>query len=228
MPSILQLKPMTYTDIGEALFLGGTDIVDGTAKRFETRSGDISIVFTGRGFTYDGDGRLTGGIVDEFRVYSGGIDANNQLVIISSNFTLLSAAELNAAFATFAGGDPTGAVALVMASWTAEYFSHTKYPGGFLQGYGGGDGLFGGSENDTIHGRGGDDTIVLGSGDDYGSGDAGRDFLHGGHGNDLMLGRAGNDQMYGDQDNDTMKGGLGDDRLAVVAQHAMMRRVPLL
>jgi Ca2+-binding RTX toxin-like protein len=204
---------MTYGDIGEALFLGGTEIVNGTAKRFETRSGDIAIVFTGRGFTYDGDGRLTGGIVDEFRVYSGGIDADNQLVIISSNFTLLSAAELDTAFATFAGGDPAGAVALVMASWTAEYFSHSKFPGGFLQGYGGDDGLFGGPENDTIHGRDGDDTIALGSGDDYGSGDAGRDFIYGGHGNDRMLGRSGNDQMYGEQGDDTLKGGSGDDGL---------------
>jgi Ca2+-binding RTX toxin-like protein len=214
MPSILQLKPMTYADIGETLFLGGTDIVAGTATYFETRSGDITITFSGRGFTYDDQGKITGGILDEYRVYSGNIDIGGALVIVDSNYTLLTGAELATAFAAFAGGDTAGAVTQVMDSWTAEYFSHTNYSGGFMQGYGGGDGLFGsGTLADTIYGRDGDDTIVLNWGDDFGSGDAGNDFLYGGDGNDGLRGGTGNDQMYGDQDNDTMHGGDGNDGL---------------
>jgi len=73
-----------------------------------------------------------------------------------------------------------------------DYFLDSTEPL-LAYGYGGSDGLWGGSYNDTLYG---------GTGNDYLDGQAGDDLLYGGAGNDLLSGDVGND---------TMRGGAGAD-----------------
>lgn len=213
MPSILQLQPMAYLDIAETMFLGGSTLVPVSDTEFRTQSGDVTIVFTGSGLSFGAGGLPVAGELEEYRVYVGGVAIANQQVIVSSNFTLLTADEMAAAFGLAAAGDLSGAVALVTASWTAEYFSHTNYSGGPLFGYGGGDGLSGGLADDVIFGRGGDDGIVLNGGNDVGFGEAGNDRLYGYDGQDVLYGGTGNDILYGGADADRLFGGAGQDAL---------------
>lgn len=82
--------------------------------------------------------------------------------------------------------------------------------------------FYGGAGNDSLDGLGGDDqlyggtdadTVLGGSGNDLVQGDAGTDRLLGGDGNDTVLGGDGNDTAYGDAGNDKMAGDAGNDLL---------------
>lgn len=213
MPSILQITRLDYTDIAETVFWGGTAIAPVSATEFRTIAGGYTLVFRGTGLTYDAQNRLTGGVIDEYRLFFVTALGQRQDLVVTSNFDLLTAAEAQAAFDAFAAGDTGGAVDRVTASWTAEYFSHTNQSGGPLYGYGGGDGLSGGAGDDIVFGRGGDDGIILGSGDDAGIGGVGNDWLYGGTGRDSLFGGTGNDQLRGEDGNDWLSGDAGTDVL---------------
>ena len=213
MPSILQTARLDYTDIAETMFWGGSTLTPVSDTEFRTQNAAYTLTFKGTGLTYDAQNRLTGGVIDEYRLQmSTGAELVQQLVV-TSNFDLLTAAEARAAFDAALGGDLFGAVDMVTASWTAEYFSHTNYSGGPLYGYDGGDGLNGGTGDDIIFGRGGDDGIILQSGDDAGFGGAGNDRLYGRDGRDTLYGGTGNDQLRGDDGNDWLHGEEGNDAL---------------
>lgn len=222
MPSILQFHRLDYTDIAETMFWGGSSLIPVSDTEFRTQNVLYTLTFKGTGLTYDAQNRLTGGVIDQYSLQMNTGSGPQSQLLITSNFDLLTAAEARAAFDAAIAGDLAGAVDMVTASWTAEYFSHTNYSGGPLYGYGGDDGLSGGVADDIIFGRGGDDGITLNSGDDAGFGGAGndrlygrdgRDTLYGGDGNDQLRGDDGNDWLHGDADNDSLHGGKGHDRM---------------
>lgn len=213
MPSILQHTRLDYTDIAETMFWGGSSIAPVSDTEFHTQQGNYRLVFLGTGLTYDAQFRLTSGVIDEYRLIFTTQLGERQDLLVTSNFDLLTAAEARAAFDAALSGDLAGAVDMVTASWTAEYFSHTNHSGGPLYGYEGGDGLNGGTGDDIIFGRGGDDGIILQGGDDAGFGGAGNDRLYGRDGRDTLHGGTGNDQLRGDDGNDWLHGEAGDDAL---------------
>lgn len=204
MPSFLQLTSIAYTDVAETIFIGGTTLTNTTATSFETVSGNIRVLFQGTGLTYGAGGTLTGGTLDRYVVYQGPSGSQTALIQGDSNFTLLTAAEVNAAFGLARGGNLSGAADLVTQSWTQEFFWHTNYSGGYLKGYSGGDGLSGSVIADQIYGNGGGDVITLNTGDDEG---------YGGGSNDFIYGHFGNDTIYGGDDNDQLRSEDGDDQL---------------
>lgn len=222
MPSFTQYSALPYTDIAETLFLGGTVKTSQTALGFVTRSGTYTVTVRGTGLTYDANGTLTGGTLTGYSIkeLQGGTDVG--VLFVDSNFTLLSFSELNQVFALAEASDLSGAVAQVTASWTAEFFWHTNYSGGYLHGYAGNEALFSGSLADQVYGFDGNDTIVLGGGADGGfggtggdhiSGDAGDDTIYGGDGSDSLSGGDGNDQIYDSSGANYLSGGTGNDLL---------------
>ena len=211
MPSFLQLQALTYTDVAETLFYGGTTRTPVSDTEFRTTLGNITVRFLGRDLTYNRDGSLAGGTVEEYRVYQGAIDSSNQLIIGTSAFTLLTVAEINLAFALAAAGRTAEAVQGVTTSWTSEYFSQSNFVGGTLKGYDGDDGLFASYQVDTVYGGGGNDYMDLGYGDDTGYGGVGNDRIDGSDGNDLIFAETGNDIIYSGSGNDLSFGGGGDD-----------------
>ena len=211
MPSFLQLRALSYNDVAETLFYGGTTRTPVSSTEFRTTLGDITIRFLGTNLTYNADGSLSGGTLEEYRVYQGAVDTSNQLIIGTSAFTLLSVAEINLAFTLAAAGREAEAITVVTDSWTSEYFSQTNFVGGTLKGYGGDDGLFASYQVDTVYGGGGNDYMDLGYSDDTGYGGVGNDRIDGSDGNDLLWGEAGNDLLYGGTGNDTAYGDTGDD-----------------
>ncbi|MHA4871305.1 type I secretion C-terminal target domain-containing protein [Duganella sp. PWIR1] len=75
-----------------------------------------------------------------------------------------------------------------------------------------GDGLYGGSGNDTLNGAAAADRLSGGSGNDVLSGGGGNDQLDGGDGNDTLQGGAGNDTLTTSGGGlDYLDGGDGDD-----------------
>jgi len=77
----------------------------------------------------------------------------------------------------------------------------------------GNDGLYGGSQDDTLRGMSGNDILVGGVGKDKLYGDSGEDALFGGTGNDRLYGGADNNRLYGGDGNDKLYGGADDDKL---------------
>ncbi|MEL7099750.1 MAG: calcium-binding protein [Pseudomonadota bacterium] len=202
MARFLQYELLPYTDISQTIFFGGTDIENATGTGFTTSFLSLTLVFTGTGLTYDAAGNLTGGTVEEFRLYDGAISVPNQLLIAEFE---LSATDLAAAFALVDAGDLSDASDLILNDWLAEHFWHTNYAGGPLKGYAGAQSLYGGSNVDIVHGYGGDDAILLQGGNDFG---------YGGSGNDRIWGYAGNDAIFGQSGRDTLDGGEGSDTIA--------------
>ena len=213
MPSILQTTSMAYADVAEVIFMGGTTLTNSTATGFETISGNTRVWFQGTGLTFGVDGTLTGGSLDWFAVYQGPPGAQTPVIHGDSNFTLLSAAEFNAAFGLARGGDLAGAVGLVTQNWSQEFFWHTNYSGGYLKGYSGDDALSGSVIADQIYGNGGGDLITLNSGDDVGYGGAGNDFINGSYGNDTIYGGDDNDQLAGEDGDDQLYDAAGQNGL---------------
>lgn len=109
-----------------------------------------------------------------------------------------------------------------------------------IEGFGGNDTLYGGTNNDKLYGGDGNDKLYGGTGADslYGQngadtlyGDTGNDWIYGGSdadiiyggldhdylygeaGVDKLYGEAGDDNLYGGIDNDLLYGGDGVDRL---------------
>jgi Ca2+-binding RTX toxin-like protein len=80
-------------------------------------------------------------------------------------------------------------------------------------GFGGDDGLEGGSGIDTILGGDGNDALLGGDGIDFLFGEAGNDLIRGGTGNDFLYGGAENDRLSGDDGDDYLYGDAGDDVL---------------
>ncbi len=211
MPSFLQLRALSYNDVAETLFYGGTTRTPVSSTEFQTTLGDITIRFLGQNLTYNPDGSLASGTLEEYRVYQGAVDTSNQLIIGTSAFTLLSVAEINLAFTLAAAGRTAEAITVVTDSWTSEYFSQTNFVGGTLKGYGGDDGLFASYQVDTVYGGGGNDYMDLGYSDDTGYGGVGNDRIDGSDGNDLIFAETGNDIIYSGSGNDLSYGGDGDD-----------------
>jgi Ca2+-binding RTX toxin-like protein len=237
MPSILQFVSMSYQDVSETMFLGGTTLTEQTATGFVTRSDAYTVTFTGRNLSYDEAGNLSGGTLETYRVVNEITDIGTADIVVDSNFTLLPAHLFTAALALFASGDETGANALVMRSWLNEFYWHTNYSGDDMIGHHAGETFSSYRGGNTVAGLGGDDTLMLnglgtlglgGGGNDHIYGGGGDDTLSGGSGNDwiyndrnfqgddsadLIHGGAGNDGIVADQAGDTAYGGLGDDYL---------------
>jgi Ca2+-binding RTX toxin-like protein len=84
-----------------------------------------------------------------------------------------------------------------------------------LDGKGGADSLFGGTDDDSLFGGAGNDALY---------GNAGNDALDGGAGDDRIYGEAGGDLLQGGAGADRLFGGDGDDMMiADAADIAMMR-----
>lgn len=226
MPSFLQFWSVSYRDIAETLFMGGTTVTQGDDTYFTLANGAYTVRISGSDISFDADGRMLTGEIDRYVTYEGDPALGRAVMIADSNFTLLDAATFNAAFDLARGGSMRAAVQLVMADWEQEYYSHSNYSGGFMRGMSGGDGLFGGGLTDFIFGEGGSDTVVLGGGNDIGYGGADADWLYGGTGDDLIFGgegddavwadefgprRAGDDEVHGDAGNDGIRAGAGQD-----------------
>lgn len=215
MPSILKLQSLAMTDISESLFLGGTTLSDQTTTSFSTASGDFTVRFLGKNLTYDSQGMITGGKIEEYRLYQGAVEIADQVVIVDSNFTLLTGQQLAQVFALHAAGDAAAANRLVMRSWTQEPFSLTDYSSDDVHGTRTDDFLSSLPGGNIISGLAGSDLLLLGLAGSTGYGGTGNDFLYAGAGNDLIYGGSGNDAFFShaarDRSLDQCFGGLGDD-----------------
>ncbi len=220
MPSFLQLSAISYRDVAETLFMGGTTITEGDATYFTLTNGDYTVRVNGRDIAFDESGTMTSGTLEGYRLYAGDSVGGQQLLICDTNFGLADPDLFNAAFGLARSGALRDAVTLVMQDWEQEYYSHTNYSGGYLRGLSGGDGLFGAGLSDFIFGNGGEDTVVLGGGHDEGYGGADRDWIYGGPGDDRMYGGAGDDNITSDEwrpseaGHDLAYGGIGNDGIA--------------
>lgn len=85
-----------------------------------------------------------------------------------------------------------------------------------LEGYGGDDVLWGGSDagDDTLSGGAGNDTLFGAAGVDAVDGGAGADLLFNGGGSDTVDGGAGSDTLWGGGGDDRLTGGTGADIFA--------------
>lgn len=158
----------------------------------------------------DGDDYFEGGYGDHIIGGAHGPLGDGVTLILENPFNILE--QYNIDFRTF---DPNVPFALpgggyllgvehvweVFLNWASDTLYHTD-DGGWLDG-GGGD--------DAIYGRGGDDYINGNGNNDYLDGGNGNDILFGSAGNDHLIGGAGDDDLEGWEGNDIVEAGEGDD-----------------
>jgi Ca2+-binding RTX toxin-like protein len=178
---------------------------------------DSSIRIFGYNLTYDADGHLTSGTIDNIDYYD---STRYPLTLVSfwessvgERFDIAQARSTNPG--TYPPSD----------SVTYEYW--TTFPSGsaFGTSFGGGPGndYIGGSAGaDVLSGSGGDDSLRSfegnddlrgGTGNDTVDGGDGADFCEGGDGGDSINGGFGDDTLDGGQGNDTLNGDYGHDVL---------------
>jgi Ca2+-binding RTX toxin-like protein len=175
---------------------------------------------TGTGFTYDANGRPTGGTVTGVSIrfldaifvsaLPGPIRIDDQTVTVTGLH--IPATQIDALLTAQVLANLVGGADTIIAGAGSDQIG-----GGagndVISGGNGNDRVFAGEGNDTVdggdlqdtlHGEGGNDRL-LGGGDD--------DTLFGGDGQDLLIGQTGNDSLEGDDGEDTLSGELGNDIL---------------
>ena len=170
-----------------------------TATTFAVEVGGNVTTYFGEGFTYDGAGHPSGGLVNRFTYSFGGTPAY-EVAGVSTPLT---------AFWTWAStGDEAGMQQTVLAG--PDVFSGSGLPD-LLRAYGGADSVSGGGGADALDGGAGADTVYGGPGDDQIIDPSGSNYLRGDEGGDLITGGANFDDINGNMGNDSCAGGLGDD-----------------
>ncbi|QLQ19913.1 MAG: hypothetical protein HZT43_16670 [Exiguobacterium profundum] len=98
MPSFLQFWSVSYRDIAETLFMGGTTITQGDDTYFTLTNGTHTVRISGRNISFDASGRLLTGEIDHYVTYEGDPSLGKAVMIADSNFTLLDVDLFNTAF----------------------------------------------------------------------------------------------------------------------------------
>jgi Ca2+-binding RTX toxin-like protein len=215
-----------------------------TLEHLTFAAGTAQMSITGVGFTYDANGRFSGGTVTGLEITS----PNGHFVLAGAHTpaTILSQAYLtndaNYSTSNLLSGDDVitvrGSAPGADTSFTGMGFggndlligggSLSKLFGGdgndtvqggsaatsYLRGDNGDDSLSGGAGFDDINGNMGNDTAHGNAGDDWVVGGKDQDVLFGDAGNDLVLGNLGNDTLDGGDGDDVVRGGQGDDSLS--------------
>jgi Ca2+-binding RTX toxin-like protein len=193
-----------FDDAADIISFSSTEIIAGIAPA----SANYVYIFSGSGFTVDGNGDITGGVVTGVRGEDAGVF---DFELTGANIDAVTLVALaNAA-------DAGGLLALMLAgndSITGTSFADA------LAGIDGADTINAGGGNDTVRGGLGDDSISGGNdadklfgddGRDTLRGDGGADKLFGGGGNDKLFGGGGNDSLFGNANSDLLDGGTGND-----------------
>ncbi len=204
-----------FDDAAEILSFSSTEIIAGIAPA----ALNFVYIFTGSGFTVNGNGDLTGGVVTGVRGEDeGAVDftftgLNIQATALSAQ---IDAADSDALLAFLLAGDD---------SITGNSFNDALVGGAgddtisgvggvdTILGDAGADALFGGAGGDILQGGTGNDTLAGGDGDDNLAGQGGDDDGFGGDGADTLSGGAGADSMTGNAGDDVVSGGAGNDTL---------------
>lgn len=215
---ILINAPMSIEAVIASFFTAGTEAAIATTDRMVFVQGDIRVIVTGQGFTYDGvSGLPLSGEMSAIEVYDQSQPPGSRLLVRYSPSTFLAidrpffeAAELGSLLATYRT-DPAAAIDQALASVMGDDTVIALRVDGPVTGsnrderfvsQGAPLELDTGGGNDTIIGSGRDDTLRGGDGDDFLSGNMGDDDLNGGPGNDVLGAHRGAD---------TLEGGAGDD-----------------
>jgi len=155
--------------------------------------------YLGVGFTYDGAGRPSGGVINQTNYAFGGepvYQVGGLSTPVADYITWATTGDDEASQQTLFGG--------------ADVFSGSAQPD-LLRGYGGADAMAGGDGDDRLDGGPGADTVNGGLGADQIIDPSGPNYLRGDEGNDQIVGGADFDDINGNMGNDSCAGGLGDD-----------------
>jgi Ca2+-binding RTX toxin-like protein len=190
---------------------GASDVIPKSlsATRIVLKNPDTGwkVIIKGSDFTFDVDGRPTGGTIS-------GIDFKDENGNLAVKYGIpdWSATDFLTATDAFTGGDDTAYDAL-LAGNTYDFNFSNLAEDVWIEGPNGDTRVVGTGFGDTIETKRGDDIIIAGAGDDTVFANRGRDLLRGDAGNDALDGQQGKDKIKGGIGDDTITGGEGNDKL---------------